>query len=719
MARIRLRTGSQVTALALLVGLGALLRAPVQAAPGGAPGLGLVHVDVMDLHVERTAGGVQARELLPPADLAERFRMAAASGVQWNRWSLYWDLVQQGGAWDWSVADGMVARDVAAGLATLAILQGTPGEYATSGQVGAPVPGVGSGWRSGAASLWPPWALAPQASPPRGLDAPIFRASGGLTDDPAAAVAVNPGNPWAVFVDAVVRRYRPGGDLARARGWAADAGVRAWEVGNEPNLPFFWSGTPGQFVRYLEVAYLVIKRADPAATVLHGGIADDAGAADWFNRFLDGLKARAAGSPLPARHGWYFDKTAWHWYTYPALLQTGPEKVRSLLTAKGLPVRPIWVTEMGVPVWNEYPGPCWDPVSPWRATGAEQAGYVWQAVSEGLAAGVENMILFQLYDDCGNGPASYDAFGLVRNQASNQCWVPPAGQVCWRFDPAQAGTPRPAYGALQVAARELRGTELLWRPPREADGWQRVLFYQPPDRRVMVLWNHYRTTKVVEVYATGTEATFLELADDGSVRQSTVRPAGGRLRPTLPGATNRNNPGNQSPVMAGRPVIVVEKDVYAPFRSELKPLPAESGPNVDLTVAAADGGTGVGAVTIWFATRPPVSAADWQPLVTERLWAAAPLAGEMTVRVTFTPGPYWLAVRTRDRAGNWTALPATAQASTVVKGTAPAATPTGAPTSRPATATPRPPLAHRVWLPFVVFDPLTGPGPGYPGPGSH
>ncbi len=109
-----------------------------------------------------------------------------------------------------------------------------------------------------------------------------------------------------------------------------------------------------------------------------------------------------------------------------------------------------------MPVWSEHPGPCWDPSSPGRATTAEQAGFVWQALAEALAAGAENVFYFQLYDDCGNGAASYDAFGLVRNHVGNQCWAPP-GHGCWSLNPSLAGTPRPAFQALQVAARELNG----------------------------------------------------------------------------------------------------------------------------------------------------------------------------------------------------------------------------------------------------------------------
>lgn len=697
------------------------------AAPGDpVPPFGLAHVDLMDLHVARDpSGAVRPAERLPAADLSDRYARAGASGAGWNRWSLYWDMVEsRQGSLDWSVADAIADRDAAAGLRTLAILQGTPPHFATGGDRTAAVPAVG-----GLAARFGPLAAAGgpampraagrppvQASPPAGMERPIFRrADGGLTDDPDAAVAVNPDNPWARFVDAAVVRYRPGGDLARARGWPDGVGVRAWEIGNEPNLAHFWSGSPTQYVRYLEVASLAIHRRDPGAIVLHGGIADDAGAGAWYGQFLDALKARAAASPLPARHDHYFDKAAWHWYTYPSLLQTGPARARALLTDRGLAARPVWVTEMGAPIWSEHPGPCWDPVSPWRATVAEQAGYLWQALTEGRAAGVEVMVVFQLYDDCGNGPTSYDAFGLVRNHAANQCWAVPDGQSCWRLDPTRAGTPRPGYEALRVAAAALAGTELLWRPPREADFWQRVLLYQPPDRRVMVLWNLLRADRTVEVYGTGREAEVLTLGADGRLDRRAATPTAGRHTLTLPGATNRNNPGNQAAVMAGRPVIVIERDTSGPFRAQVEPLPVESPARFTLTVAAADGGTGVGAFRVYQAVdAPPAQPAEWRVLVDAVPWTADPLSGSAEVSFDGLAGrTYYFAAQARDRAGNWSAIPREPQAWTRVVGDAPtpgpptaaptpALTPTApAPTPEHATDTPPPPRDPTATVPSV------------------
>ncbi|MFN8423485.1 MAG: thioredoxin domain-containing protein [Anaerolineae bacterium] len=482
--------------------------------------------------------------------------------------------------------------------------------------------------------------------------------------------------------------------------------MRHWEIGNEPNLSFFWSGTAAEYARYLQVADLVVHFVDPAATVVHGGIADTAGAVDWYRRFLAALAARAPGSGPARPDGGFFDAAAWHWYTYPRELAEGPASARSLLAERGLS-KPIWVTEMGVPVWDDYPGPCWDPASPHRATQLEQSAYLWQAMTEAVASDVAVTIAFQAYDDCGNGPASYDAFGLVRNHASNQCWQPP-GQPCWRLDPALAGTPRPAFDAYRVAARELAGASLLWRPAA-ADGWQRVLFYRPPGERVMVLWNTARETRTVEVFATGPGGTVLEAAGDGRIAARSVTPSGGKYTLRLLGATNRNTPGGGAPAMAGHPVFVVEHDAAAPFRSEIAPLPPVSPTTFDLVARAADGGTGVGAVQLWTATVDPAVGGAWTPLGDERPWPASPLSGEATFPFVGDPGvTYYFAASARDRAGNAAAAPAAAQAVTRIDGAGPTASATAP--APAATRTPTAPPTHTA-VPSASPSPTLNPLP--------
>jgi len=652
-------------ALAAGLACAALARAaPAAAAPDGPADerLGLAHVDVMELHLERQPGGPPlARERLSAVELAERYARARESGARWHRWTLYWDLVEHEGKLLWAAADGIAGRDVAAGLRPLVVLQGPPDQASR-------LPFV-----------------------PKDLDRPIFRhADGSLGDDPAGAVEVNPENPWGRFVAAAVARYRPGGELAAALRWPAGAGVRAWEIGNEPNLGSFWGGSPADFARFLEVAYLVVEWLDPAAVVAHGGIADDANAAWWYGGFLDALKARAAVSPLPARYGHYFDRAAWHWYAHPRRLHTPPARARAILAERGLPPKPLWVTEVGLPIWSEHPGPCWDPASPRRVSVVEQSAAVWQVLAAALAEGAELVVWFQLYDDCGNGPASYDALGLVRNQASNQCWTPPSRGDCWRAEPALAGTPRPAFEAFRVAARELAGFAPL--PGADAvppgGGWQRVTLGRPTGERLVVAWNWSAADLPVSLEAAG-EATVMTVGADGLPASRPVVPEAGRVTLTLPGATNRNDPVTSGgPLVAGRPAMlrVRPSDHEAPSVA-MGALPERSPEAFTLEVLASDPVSGLGAYRVYVARSfPPARAEDWAPLGPATPWPGTPGAGRVTLPFRGEPGTrYFFAAHARDQAGNWSALPPVPLAWTIVAAGAPGgdAAPERVPGSRP------------------------------------
>ncbi len=624
---------------------------PIRAQTAGIH-FGLAHVDVMELHLERQPEGPPvARAALPAGEIERRYQLARDSGARWHRWSIYRELIERNESsdYDWSVSDGIAERDARAGLSTLAILQG----------------------------------------PRDGFQAAIFvDAQGQPTDDPERAIEIHPANGWARFVDAAVARYMPGGSLPRARGWPAGGGIRAWEIGNEPNLASFFSGTPADYARYLEVAYLVIHRRDPAATVLHGGIGDDGNAEAWYRGFLAALAARAADTPLVQAHGYYFDKAAWHWYRTPGLLMTGPAQARALLAEAGLPAKPIWVTETGLPVWSEYPGPCWDPGSPGRATVVEQADFVWQTLGEAAASGVEVVILFQLFDDCGNGPSSYDAFGLVRNPIGWSCWLPAEGRDCWRPDPATAGQPRPAYEAFRSLAGELSGASPRAGSGRGGEGWRQLVFDRQPGTRITLAWATGRQGRRIEIPATAAIAQLSAIEADGSVSRRQLPAEGGRYRVELPGAANRNDIGGRG-ILDGRPIMLVEGDVLLapssaaapsagapadagpdrdpPLLALVEPLPEVSPPRMSLAVAAADEGSGITAWMLYVATGPdpPTDASAWRLHTGPAAWSADPKAGRIRLPFEARPGRrYHFAARAVDGAGNWSPMPSFVQATT-------------------------------------------------------
>jgi hypothetical protein len=363
------------------------------------------------------------------------------------------------------------------------------------------------------------------------------------------------------------------------------------------------------------------------------------------------------------------------------------------------------VTELGVPVWSEAPGPCWDPASPGRSTTVEQAGFVWQALAEAFGAGAERVFLFQLYDDCGNGPASYDAFGLVRNHAGNRCWEPPA-QGCWNLDAAGPGTPRPAFEALKTAASLLHGARPVG-SPGGTGAWSHQAFARADGARVTVAWATRGGSARASLPAAGARATLYSLDEAGRVTTTALAATAGRLGPPLAGVTNHNGIAGR-PLFGGRPVILVEggaagasvaaapgpaagagaapgggagaapapppapagpPDKEPPALAALMLLPPVSTTRVQLTVVAGDLGSGLGAVEVYGARGPaaPTSATRWERVVAETPWPGNPRHGSLALSFIARHGEVWhLAARARDAAGNWQPIPSSPQTRTQI-----------------------------------------------------
>lgn len=51
--------------------------------------------------------------------------------------------------------------------------------------------------------------------------------------------------------------------------------IKTWELWNEPDIEWFWTGTPEEFAPFLKAGAEAVRRADPDATVVFGGIAHD------------------------------------------------------------------------------------------------------------------------------------------------------------------------------------------------------------------------------------------------------------------------------------------------------------------------------------------------------------------------------------------------------------------------------------------------------------
>jgi len=578
-----------------------------------------------------------------------RYDGALAAGAGWDRWPLYWHWVDEGGyvgAHDGGAPhdyDELVIQEIGHGLTPIVILLGTPDMRATGGSNAVSPPRVQD-------KIFPvPGQVLPQqdetstaASPPAGLFESIF-ADG--TDTPGPDKAINQANSWASFVHDTVERYKPGGWLATQEGWSSGVGVRHWEIWNEPDLTQFWSGTVEEYYRLLEVAHPIIKAADPEATVLLGGLA-------FFEKpnWLSNLLTQTGGDPSKA----YFDVVSFHYYWSIYTTEYWLVNTRNALEANDLAHVPTWITESGVPVWDDFPATYYGvPAdSPWRGTMEEQAAYVIQNTALAFYYNVGRYYHFMLHDDCGNTPQ--DAFGLRQNFWPYGCNPPST------YHPS--GKPRPAYAAYQLAAGQFRDPDPLWR--EKGNGRDQIAFYRADDRsRVLSVWATGGVTATATVSATGESAQLYwiepissSVGTTGISRTLTLTPTAGLYTLTLPPATNRNSgrPGEADYYIGGRPFLLVERDTLPPT-SIVASLPPTSTADFEVHWSGKDRGSGIASYDLW-------ASEDGGPLL--------PLITATTATSTTFTGAvghtYGFAVRARDHAGNEEAVPTAPQASTLV-----------------------------------------------------
>ncbi len=464
---------------------------------------------------------------------AQRIQQGLDSGVGWDRFAIYWnEIEQQAGQYVWQAYDDPVRNDVANGLKIDAILLGTPQMYA-----------------------------GPNYTPTR-LYEPVFTDG---SDTPGPGKDINPGNPWAAFVYNAVQRYKPNGVLANAENWPSGAGVRVWEIWNEPDFTQFWKGGAGDYARLLKVAYIAAQQADSKSKIMMGGLV-------LFEQpqFLIDVLNAYRDDPNPINQRFPFDIVAVHAYGHPPYTFTLVAQTQTLLAAYGLGNVPVWVNESGVPVWNDYPGPTWatrpDQIV-WRATLDEQAAYVIDNAVFTFLADAAKLFHFQLYDDCGNQPRGTtfapndgslcdtgaicwgDALGLLRNTTDN---------VCFNQSP-KAGKSRPAFRAFHTVGEVFGTVPFVPLTGYSLNGRQWTIFARPSTAEIItVVWDETGQPGEVVIPPRAQQATLIQW--DGS-RQTITPGDDGAYHVQLDPATNRNQtPGSAFAFMiGGRPAILIEQ----------------------------------------------------------------------------------------------------------------------------------------------------------------
>lgn len=268
-------------------------------------------------------------------------RLMKEAGVRIVRIDFLWaDLEPAEGRWDFSRTDRLVERCERHGIKILAMLH-----YNN-----------------------PSWAAARWNEPP---DPPKF----------------------ARFASAVVSRYKDR--------------IRYWEVWNEPDHTDYWTPQDGSlraYSRLLRETSIAIRRADPTATVVLGGLAHPQASL---------RKIYANGS------GEYFDVVNVHPFVDP--LGPGPlerlksiwRDVRKILEEHGDLDKEIWFTELGCPgVPEGVETKDW-----WLGTNPDpelQAWWVGQVYGEPLEwPGVKKVFWAFFRDTRENFRSGVDYFGLV------------------------------------------------------------------------------------------------------------------------------------------------------------------------------------------------------------------------------------------------------------------------------------------------------------------
>lgn len=452
--------------------------------------------------------------------------MAYDAGARWDRFDFaWWRLEPTEGAWDPLVVEGydaLVADLDEADMHMVGILLGTPSWAATGGVEGMGAPS--SDKQSAGRNIWTldGSASSTAASPPQGL----HEAWDDWTTDDG-----DPINYWGRFVYTTVARY-------------SDT-VKHWEMWNEPDWSVFWTGTVTDYAQLLRVGYRATNAACPDCTVLFGGLQYwiDPG---YSQQVLDVL----AGDPAAAQHDYFFDAMSVHLYSRPSDIYNQIEKLRSGMSAYGVGDHPIWLTETGVPVWDDASV---DPTpSPYgfAATQAEAAAYVLQSYANAWAADVARYFFFRTHDaDMAHDPILPEFFGLVRNDGSR----------------------RPAYAAYQVATSYLVSPTMVTRRVHPS-GTRQVTLWGTPHGKVSALWNATPETITFGHAATLPTATLVDR--HGSTR--TITATSGVYSLTLPGATAfvTAGTGSRDYFIGGDPYLLIEGDTTPPPTATVQPLPS-------------------------------------------------------------------------------------------------------------------------------------------------
>lgn len=289
------------------------------------------------------------------AAVKREFDLMSAMNVSWVRMDVDWSWIEtRRGVMDWTQPDTIVSAAAEHGISVLGVL-----------------------------AYSPTWAAAPATG------------HSSTTSYSRPRYIEDYGN----FARIAAQRYAP-------------RGVHTWEIWNEPNTGHFWPPLPDaiEYGRLFRVAADAIRKIDPTATLLIGGLApqpDPPDIGDTPANYLDQLYRDGAAQLA--------DGIAIHPYSFPALpMQKSGQPaggfkdlpdLHAVMEEHGDGQTKIWITELGAPTGT----------SPYAVTQLGQATTLLQArkqVEQWDWAGP--LIYYELVDG-GTDPAEKEEnFGVLR-----------------------------------------------------------------------------------------------------------------------------------------------------------------------------------------------------------------------------------------------------------------------------------------------------------------
>jgi hypothetical protein len=357
-------------------------------------------------------------------------------GVGWERIIFNWEQHQPTGADDWftlNVDDRWLRAADACNREVVAILKNTPA-WATDGTVGVGVP--------------------------RGLDLPL--------DDP--------NNFWANFVRRTVDYY-------------ASRGVTHFIIWNEPDITpdtygYEFEGTLEDYYQMLRIASIVAEETNPAADIHLAGTTYwhdvNAGRRPYMTRLIE----RIVSDPEAAQYDYYFDVLSLHIYFRTDSVYDIVAEMRQMLDDNGLSNKAIWINET-----NAAPtiDPAWIVNRPvFNLNLQNQANFLLQSVTLGLAAGAERIAVYKLYDQ--QLPLGGESFGIL--------------------SPSDA-SPRPAFYTWQMITE--RFDDVVSASLQQTDTLNTVQLLHANGQQTIALWARTEASTQVSVSSTNDKAYQIDM----------------------------------------------------------------------------------------------------------------------------------------------------------------------------------------------------------------